>query len=62
LKSYRKAKLVFYICTPKAKELWERGGKKARKKENKKRLKEVWLLEINFLLLQPEAKELWRCG
>jgi hypothetical protein len=27
-------------------------------KENKKRLKEVWLLEINFLLLQPETKEL----
>ncbi|MEY4260343.1 MAG: hypothetical protein RL656_1316 [Bacteroidota bacterium] len=26
-------------------------------KENKKRLEEVWLLEINFLLLQPEAKE-----
>jgi hypothetical protein len=44
LKRYRKAKLVFYICTPKAKELRERGGKKARKKENKKRLKEVWLL------------------
>jgi hypothetical protein len=31
-------------------------------KESKKRLKEVWLLEINFLLLQPEAKELWQCG
>ena len=26
-------------------------------KESKKRLKEVWLLENNFLLLQPEAKE-----
>jgi hypothetical protein len=27
-------------------------------KESKKRLKEVWLLEINFLLLQPGTKEL----
>jgi hypothetical protein len=36
--------------------------KESEEKENKKRLKEVWLLEINFLLLQPEAKELWRCG
>jgi hypothetical protein len=27
-------------------------------KESKKRLKEVWLLEINFLLLQPKTKEL----
>jgi len=39
-------------------------GKRLRseEKENKKRLKEVWLLEINFLLLQPEAKEFWERG
>ena len=32
--------------------------KEGEEKENKKRLKEVWLLEINFLLLQPEAREI----
>ena len=36
--------------------------KESEEKENKKRLKEVWLLEINFLLLHPRSERVKRLG